>query len=120
MAISEREIDWRSVCPISSALDVIGDKWSLLIIRDLLIHGPRTYSQLLDSPERISTNILASRLELLSCLKLIERTSPDAAARNNAYRLTEGGGALRPALEALGAWAGAYLSDFHPDELKFS
>ncbi|MEI7537737.1 MAG: helix-turn-helix domain-containing protein, partial [Comamonadaceae bacterium] len=110
MANNEGTGDWRSVCPISSALDVLGDKWSLLIIRDLLIHGPRTYSQLLESPEHIATNILASRLDLLTCLKLIERTSPEAASRNNPYRLTEGGAALRPVLEALGKWAGSHLS----------
>jgi DNA-binding HxlR family transcriptional regulator len=118
MANSDGNVDWRSVCPISSALDVIGDKWSLLIIRDILIHGPRTYSHLLESPERISTNILASRLELLTSLKLIERTNPEGASRNNAYRLTEGGVALRPALEALGRWAGTYLSDFHENIIK--
>lgn len=112
------EVAWRSVCPISSALDVLGDKWSLLIIRDLLIHGPRTYSQFLESPERISTNILASRLGLLACLKLIERTHPDASARNNAFRLTESGAALRPILEGLGRWAQTHLSAFHADIIK--
>jgi DNA-binding HxlR family transcriptional regulator len=115
---TESSIDWRSECPISSALDVVGDRWSLLVIRDLLIHGPRTYKQLLESSERISTNILASRLELLTCLKLIERTRPEAAARNNAYKITEAGAALRPALEALAEWAGLYLSEFHPEVLK--
>ena len=111
-------VEWRSDCPISSALDVLGDKWSLLIVRDLIIHGPRTYSQLLESPELISTNILASRLELLACLKLIERVNPDASARNNAYRLTDAGSALRPVLEAMGRWAGAHLSDFHASIVK--
>jgi DNA-binding HxlR family transcriptional regulator len=118
MAYREKNMDWRSPCPISSALDVLGDKWSLLIIRDLIIHGPRTYSQFLDAPERISTNILASRLELLACLKLIERTSPEAASRNNAYHLTESGAELRPTLEAMGKWAGAHLSDFHADMVR--
>jgi hypothetical protein len=118
MASGDTKIDWRSVCPISSALDVLGDKWSLLIVRDLLIHGPRTYSQLLESPERISTNILASRLDLLACLKLIERTNPDAASRNNAFRLTEAGSALRPVLEALGKWAGTHLADVHAEIVK--
>jgi DNA-binding HxlR family transcriptional regulator len=106
-------IDWRSVCPISSALDVLGDKWSLLIIRDLLMHGPRTYSELLASPEHISTNILASRLGLLRHLKLIERTNPSAAARNNAYQVTESGAALRPVLDGVAQWAQTYLKDFH-------
>jgi DNA-binding HxlR family transcriptional regulator len=118
--IKDEDVDWRSVCPISSALDVLGDKWSLLIVRDLIIHGQRTYSQFLESSELISTNILASRLDLLTCLKLIERVNPEAASRNNAYRLTEAGAALRPVLEALGKWAGTHLSDFHADIVKMS
>lgn len=120
MANSDANMDWRSVCPISSALDVLGDKWSLLVIRDLIVHGTRTYSQFLEAPERISTNILASRLDILACLRLIERTSPEAASRNNAYRLTESGAALRPVLEALGQWAGTHLSDFHPGIVRLS
>jgi len=106
-------LEWRSLCPISSALDVLGDKWSLLIIRDLLIHGPRTYSELLASPEHIATNILASRLNQLTCLKLIERTNPAATARNNAYQLTEKGTALRPVLEGLARWSQTHLKDLH-------
>jgi len=113
-------VDWRSVCPISSALDVLGDKWSLLIIRDLLIHGPRTYSELLASPERISTNILASRLNLLTGLKLIERTNPQAAARNNAFQLTQSGTALRPVLEDLAQWAQTHLKDRHRRMIRIS
>ena len=115
MANEIEEVDWRSVCPISSALDVLGDKWSLLIIRDLLMHGPRTYSELLASPEHISTNILASRLSLLTYLRLIERTNPQAAARNNAYQVTESGAALRPILDGLAIWAQSHLRDFHGD-----
>jgi len=102
-------MDWRSVCPISSALDVLGDKWSLLIIRDLIVHGPRTYSELLKSPEHISTNILAARLDLLVGLKLIQRVNPQASQRNNAFQLTESGAELRPILIALGGWAQVHL-----------
>ena len=115
---SDVNIDWRSACPISSALDIVGDKWSLLVIRDLVIHGTRTYSQFLESTEHISTNILASRLEVLSCLELIERTNPEASSRNNAYRLTQSGAALRPVLLALGKWAGTHLSKFHADIVR--
>ena len=82
MKKNNKKIDWRSICPISSSLDVLGDKWSLLIIRDLIIHESRTYSQFLESPEQIATNILASRLNLLSDLKLIERVSLKSASRN--------------------------------------
>ena len=108
-------IDWRSVCPISSALDVIGDKWSLLIIRDLIIHGPRTYSELLKSPEHIATNILAARLDLLVGLKLIQRVKLQASQRNNAFQLTESGAELRPILMALGIWAQVHLKNFHTE-----
>ena len=118
MTTSKHDVDWRSRCPVSSALDVLGDKWTMLIIRDLLIHGPRTYSDFLESPEHISTNILALRLKLLTCLKLIERTNPDASARNNAFKLTESGAALRPVVEGLGRWAQAHLKKFHSDMVK--
>jgi DNA-binding HxlR family transcriptional regulator len=109
------DIDWRSVCPISSGLDVLGDKWSLIVVRDLLTHGTRTYSQFLESPEHVSTNILASRLRLLLSIGVIERTDADAPARNNAYRPTPSGQALRPVLEALGKWSQKYLKVFHED-----
>lgn len=105
--------EWRSCCPISSALDVLGDKWSLLIIRDLIVHGPQTFSQFLNAPEHISTNVLASRLKLLTRLNLIERTDPNASARNNAFTLTEGGTALRPILDGLADWSHTHLNEFH-------
>ena len=76
MAANRDAMDWRSRCPISSALDVLGDKWSLLIIRDLMHHETRTYSAFLEKPERISTNILAARLALLTDLKLREYLTP--------------------------------------------
>jgi DNA-binding HxlR family transcriptional regulator len=106
--------DWRSVCSITSGLDVLGDKWSLLIVRDLISYGTRTYSEFRQSPEHVSTNILADRLRVLTSLGIIERTNPDGAARNNAYRLTASGEALRPVLEAIGRWSQTYLRQFHP------
>ena len=115
MAKSEDPVAWRSACPICSALDVLGDKWTMLIIRDLITHGPRTYSELLESPEHISTNILANRLDLLMSLKLIERVQPEKSARNNAFKLTKSGASLRPVLEALGKWAHKNLKTFHGD-----
>lgn len=107
--------DWRSVCPIASGLDILGDKWSLIIVRDLIQHGTRTYSEFAESPEGISTNILAARLRWLSSLGLIEHVDPNRAARNNAYRLTSSGLALRPVLEELGRWSQTHLKALHPD-----
>ena len=108
-------LDWRSVCPISSGLDILGDKWSLLIVRDLHSHDSLTYSEFLEAPEHIATNILAARLRLLTFVGIIERTDPRAAARNNAYRLTTSGKALRPVLEELGQWSESYLKTLHTD-----
>lgn len=115
MASNIETIQWRSLCPISSALDVLGDKWTMLIIRDLFIHQTRTYSDFLAASERISTNILADRLKLLGDLKLIERTQPQASARNNAFQLTERGTALGPVLQGLGRWAQTHLKEFHAE-----
>ena len=109
------QVEWRSVCPICAALDVLGDKWTMLIVRDLIINGPRTYSELRESPEHISSNILANRLALLTSLKIVERVNPRKSARNNAYKLTKGGESLRPVLESLGKWAHGHLKQYHRD-----
>jgi DNA-binding HxlR family transcriptional regulator len=66
--------EFRSGCPISSTLDVVGDKWSLLIIRDMLIKHKRTFKEISDSDERIAPSILSSRLRLLASYKLIFKT----------------------------------------------
>ncbi len=115
MSTDPEMLDWRSVCPISSGLDILGDKWSLLIVRDLHSHGSLTYSEFLEAPEHIATNILAARLRLLTFVGVIERTDPRAAARNNAYRLTTSGKALQPVLEELGKWSESYLKTLHTD-----
>jgi DNA-binding HxlR family transcriptional regulator len=114
----KNQISWRSVCPICSGLDVLGDKWTMLIIRDLITYETRTYSELLESPEHISTNILSDRLQLLSTMKLIERIRPDKPVRNNAFKLTERGKALRPTLEELGRWAYAHLKEYNSEMLS--
>ena len=110
----ESPVEWRSECPISSGLDILGDKWSLLIVRDLISYGTRTYSEFSESPERISTNILADRLKLLTALGIIERVDADRSARNNAFQLTKSGKELRKVLEALGRWTYANIRDLHP------
>jgi DNA-binding HxlR family transcriptional regulator len=115
MSTNPEMLDWRSVCPISSGLDILGDKWSLLIVRDLHSHNSLTYSEFLEAPEHIATNILAARLRLLTFVGIIERTDPHAAARNNTYRLTTSGKALRPVLEELGKWSESYLKTLHTD-----
>lgn len=109
------DIAWRSGCPISSGLDVLGDRWSLLVIRDLFVHGTRTYSEFRGSAEQIASNILASRLKLLTGLGLIERTDPEGPARNNAYQLTHKGEALQTVLGEFAKWSQVHLKEFNAD-----
>jgi len=98
----------RSSCPISSSLDVIGDKWSLLIVRDLLFAGFRTYSEFLAAGEGIATNILANRLARLDAASVIT-SEPDVKDRRRLiYSLTRKGRDLAPVLYALSRWGVQY------------
>jgi len=93
----------RSVCPVSCTLDVIGDKWTLLVVRDMLC-GKSSFKDFLQSPERIATNILADRLEKLVSAGLAERFVPEGASQRASYRLTDPGRSLAPVLESCKKW----------------
>jgi DNA-binding HxlR family transcriptional regulator len=100
----------RSDCPISSSLDIWGDKWSLLIIRDLMDATACTYGDFLKSPEKIATNILAARLQNLEENKLIEKLEhPDSKAKV-LYKLTRKGIDLVPVMIEISLWAEKYFS----------
>ncbi|MCB2099906.1 MAG: helix-turn-helix transcriptional regulator [Rhodobacterales bacterium] len=96
----------RSPCPIASALDLIGDKWTLLVVRDLMFFGKSRYGEFLDSPEGIATNILADRLRRLEDGGIVVR---EGAGRRHDYRLTDKGEALRPVLKSLIDWGLAHI-----------
>ena len=103
-----KEIKKRSDCPISCSLDIWGDKWSLLIIRDLLAAKKCTYGDFLKSPEGIATNILASRLLVLEENQIIvKREHPDSKAKV-LYQLTPKGIDLLPVILEIGLWAEKY------------
>lgn len=98
----------RSNCPVSFALDRVGDKWSLLIVRDLMFRGMQTYGEFLESGEGIATNVLADRLKCLESEGIIEK-SPDAEnKRRILYSLTEKGLDLTPVLLELVRWSATY------------
>ncbi|SEO55036.1 transcriptional regulator, HxlR family [Flavobacterium sp. CF108] len=100
----------RSDCPLSCSLDVFGDKWSLLIIRDLIFHKKHTYNDFLKSEEGIATNILASRLKALEENGIIEKSAhPDSKAKI-LYRLTEKGIDLFPIIMEVYIWSDKYLT----------
>lgn len=94
----------RSACAIANSLDVFGDKWSLLVVRDLL-YGKRTYGELADSPERIPTNILADRLRRLEGAGILVSTPYQHRPTRYAYTLTSKGNALGGVLLAMVQWA---------------
>jgi DNA-binding HxlR family transcriptional regulator len=100
----------RSDCPVSCSLDIWGDKWSLLIIRDLMTAKSCTYGDFLKSPEGIATNILAARLLALEENKIIEKLPhPDSKAKV-LYKLTRKGIDLLPIMIEINLWAEKYLS----------
>jgi len=99
----------RSECPVSCSLDVWGDKWSLLIVRDLMMNKKCTYGDFLKSPEKIATNILAARLKTLEENGVIEKTEhPDSKAKV-LYRLTQKGIDLLPIMIEINLWAEKYF-----------
>ena len=98
----------RSSCSIACALDIVGDRWTLLIVRDL-IGGKTRYTDFARSSERIPTNILSDRLRLLARSGLIERVPYGERSRRRAYHLTLDGEALSLVVDALATWGLQHL-----------
>ena len=96
-----KEVARRSDCPVSCTMELVGDKWSMLIIRDMMLWGKSTYNEFLNSNEKISTNILNDRLVMLTEVGLIQYTG---TAKRKKYSLTAMGNGLRPVLEAIGTF----------------
>jgi DNA-binding HxlR family transcriptional regulator len=94
----------RSGCPVSISLDIFGDRWSLLIIRDLMVRGYRTFKEFRESGEGIATNILANRLQRLERAGIIITEADELDRRRVNYRLTEKGIDLAPVLLELLVW----------------
>jgi DNA-binding HxlR family transcriptional regulator len=100
----------RSLCPIALTLDIVGDRWSLLVVRDLMM-GKSRFSEFLASPEGVTTNILADRLKRLEAEGLVTRRLYQERPNRYAYRLTDKGRALVPVLQAICQWA----QDWRPE-----
>lgn len=100
---------FRSDCSIARTLDILGDKWTLLIVRDLLWHGKLTFQALLESAEQIPTNILSDRLKRLVEWELVQRQAYQQRPPRYEYRLTEKGQALEPVLLNIMSWGHSHL-----------
>lgn len=98
----------RSTCPIANALDLWGDKWSLLIVRDMLFEDKRFYGEFLQASEQISTNILADRLFRLEREGIIEKQQDEVKKTRYIYSLTEKGVALLPIIVETAVWSLKY------------
>jgi DNA-binding HxlR family transcriptional regulator len=109
----------RSGCPISIALELLGDSWSLLIVRDLMFKGLTTFGEFQQAGEGIATNILSDRLARLEDAGMIKRQPDPADARRVRYRLTAKGMDLAPALIELVLWSSRYeQTDAPPETLR--
>lgn len=104
---------FRSGCAIASTLDIIGDKWSLLILRDILIHHKMTFKDFISSEEKIAPSILSARLKLLLSFNLIAKHKQVNNQKENIYLLTEKGLDLSAILIDFCLWGSEHLNEFN-------
>ena len=98
----------RSACPLNASVEMLGDRWSLLIIRDMMVRGSRTFKEFLQSHEKIATNILADRLRKLESYGIISTRPDPVDGRKRLYLLTQKGIDLAPVLTEMVLWAAAH------------
>ena len=112
-SLEKMKKEFRSGCPISSALDIVGDKWSLLIIRDMLVKHKKTFKEISNSDEKIAPSILSARLKLLESYKLIFKTKVPDNKKENIYLLTEKGIRLTPIIVEFSLWGNSNIREFN-------
>jgi DNA-binding HxlR family transcriptional regulator len=103
-----RQAKRRSECPLNASVEMLGDRWSLLIIRDMMLRGSRTFKEFLDCYEGIATNILADRLRKLATYGIITTERDPADGRKLIYLLTAKGIDLAPVLTEMVLWAAGH------------
>ncbi len=108
MAKAKVNPKWRSGCPLNASVEMLGDRWSLLIIRDMMLLGSRTFKEFLGSYEGIATNILADRLRKLEAHGIIHTERDPSDGRKLIYLLTKKGIDLAPVLTEMVLWAGRH------------
>lgn len=100
----------RSLCPVACSLDLLGDKWTLLVLRDMILFGKQRYNQFAESPERIASNILTDRLQRLEKQGLIVSRKYQNHPPRYEYHLTPAGADLLPVLKELVIWGGKHIA----------
>ena len=109
------ENSFRCECPITSALDIAGDKWTLVIIKQMLFERKSTFKDFTGSQEAIATNILSSRLRMLEKFEIITKSNHPENKKTNIYTLTKKGLSFTPVLVELMLWSKDNIQDFHPN-----
>lgn len=104
-------------CSVAKALDVIGDRWNLLIVRELLLGGPSRYTDILNGLPGIATNLLVERLRDLEEAGIVRRQAASPPVATTLFELTESGEDLRPVIVALGKWGARFMSEATGDEV---
>jgi DNA-binding HxlR family transcriptional regulator len=110
--------DARSTCPISTGLEIVGDRWTLLIVRDMMFAGKRHFREFLQSEEGVSSNVLADRLAMLVERGLVTRTDDPAHAQKAIYSLTELGLSLLPVIASLSRWTQTHFPETRRPEAR--
>lgn len=103
-------------CPLAKALDLVGDRWTLLIVRELLLQGPSRFTDLRNGLPDIATNLLSTRLTELEDAGLLRREAAPPPVATTLYHLTETGRGLEPTLQALGLWGMQFMTSAAPEE----
>jgi DNA-binding HxlR family transcriptional regulator len=114
MPKGKRNVKRRSGCPLNASVEILGDRWSLLIIRDMMLRGFRSYKEFLESYEGIATNILADRLRKLMAHGIITTKADPSDGRKLIYLLTPKGIDLAPVLTEMVLWAAAHEKTENP------
>jgi DNA-binding HxlR family transcriptional regulator len=105
--------DFRCNCPITTALDIVGDKWTLVIIKQMLLEGKKTFKDFSESDEAIASNVLSSRLKMLEEFKMISKKKLPQNKKTNIYLLTEIGLGLTPTILELTLWSDSNIREYH-------
>ena len=106
--LTPKKTECRSACPIANTLDILGDRWTLLVIRDLMFMGKHEYHEFVKGPEGIATNILSNRLKRLVCTQLVDSRPHPSHKSKKLYYLTQKGKDLLPLTVEMILWGGTH------------
>jgi len=108
------DIQFRCDCPVTSALDILGDKWMLVIVKQMILDGKVTFKDFMESDEAVSSNILTIKLRLLQELGIVGQTRLPNNKKTKLYYLTDKGLDLTPMVVELALWSDRYLRELNP------